>query len=77
MRRRSRASTAARCLFPTAPWSWPTTATSTIRSCCPKSQVAAGYPAIMPSFAGQISEDDVLKLVAYIRSLGDNKEIGQ
>ena len=43
----------------------------------PKSQVAAGYPAIMPSFAGQLSEDDVLKLIAYIRSLGDNKEIGQ
>jgi cytochrome c oxidase subunit 2 len=43
----------------------------------PKSQVAAGYAPVMPSFAGQVSEDDILKLVAYIRSLGDNKEIGQ
>jgi cytochrome c oxidase subunit 2 len=43
----------------------------------PKSQVVAGYAPIMPSFAGQVSEDDILKLVAYIRSLGDNKEIGQ
>jgi cytochrome c oxidase subunit 2 len=36
----------------------------------PKAQVAAGYPPIMPSFAGQIGEDDLLKLIAYIKSLG-------
>jgi cytochrome c oxidase subunit II len=35
----------------------------------PKSQVVAGYPPIMPSFAGQIGEDDLLKLIAYIQSL--------
>jgi cytochrome c oxidase subunit 2 len=35
----------------------------------PKSQVAAGYPPVMPSFAGQIGEDDLLKLMAYIQSL--------
>ncbi len=39
----------------------------------PKAQVAAGYPAVMPSFAGQIGEDDLLKLVAYIKSLGTVK----
>jgi cytochrome c oxidase subunit 2 len=36
----------------------------------PKSQVAAGYPAIMPSFAGQIGEEDLMKLIAYVKSLG-------
>jgi cytochrome c oxidase subunit II len=35
----------------------------------PKSQIAAGYAAVMPSFAGQIEEEDVLKLTAYLRSL--------
>jgi cytochrome c oxidase subunit 2 len=35
----------------------------------PKSQVVAGYAPIMPSFAGQIGEDDLMKLIAYIQSL--------
>ncbi|MFO1103155.1 MAG: cytochrome c oxidase subunit II [Methylocystis sp.] len=29
----------------------------------------AGYPRIMPSFLGQIGEEDVLRLIAYIKSL--------
>ena len=37
----------------------------------PRNQIAAGYPAIMPSFAGQIGEEDLMKLIAYIKSLGD------
>jgi cytochrome c oxidase subunit 2 len=36
----------------------------------PKAQVAAGYDPVMPTFAGQISEDDLAKLVAYIESIG-------
>jgi cytochrome c oxidase subunit 2 len=28
----------------------------------------AGYPAVMPSFSGQISEEDMLALLAYIKS---------
>ncbi len=36
----------------------------------PQSQIAAGYPHIMPTFQNVLSEDDVLKLVAYIKSLG-------
>jgi cytochrome c oxidase subunit 2 len=36
----------------------------------PKKDVAAGYDPVMPSFSGQASEDDVAKLVAYIKSLG-------
>jgi cytochrome c oxidase subunit 2 len=35
----------------------------------PHSQVAAGYPDIMPTFQNVLGEDDVLKLVAYIKSL--------
>jgi cytochrome c oxidase subunit 2 len=37
----------------------------------PKSQVAAGYAPVMPSFAGQIGEDDLVKLIAYIKSLAN------
>jgi cytochrome c oxidase subunit 2 len=37
----------------------------------PKSQIAAGYLAIMPSFAGRIGEEDLLKLITYLKSLGE------
>jgi cytochrome c oxidase subunit 2 len=36
-----------------------------------------GYPPIMPTFQGQVSEDEVLQIVAYIKSLatsGERKE---
>jgi len=36
----------------------------------PKAEVAAGYAPVMPSFAGQVGEDDLAKLVAYVQSLG-------
>jgi cytochrome c oxidase subunit 2 len=35
----------------------------------PASQVAAGYAPVMPSFAGRVSEDELIRLVAYIKSL--------
>jgi cytochrome c oxidase subunit 2 len=38
----------------------------------PRSQIAAGYDAVMPSFEGKISEDQLLRLVTYIKSLGEN-----
>jgi cytochrome c oxidase subunit 2 len=38
----------------------------------PKAQVAAGYQPVMPTFAGQIGEDDLAKLVAYIQSISPN-----
>jgi cytochrome c oxidase subunit 2 len=40
----------------------------------PASEVAAGYAPIMPSFEGQLGQDEILKLVAYIRSLADQGE---
>ena len=36
----------------------------------PKAEVAAGYAPVMPTFAGQIGEDDLARLVAYIESIG-------
>jgi cytochrome c oxidase subunit 2 len=35
----------------------------------PAAQVPAGYERLMPSFAGRISEEDLVKLIAYIRGL--------
>jgi cytochrome c oxidase subunit II len=43
----------------------------------PGSFIVAGYPPIMPDFSGQIGEGDLLKLVAYIKSLGRNRESGR
>jgi cytochrome c oxidase subunit II len=37
----------------------------------PQKQIAAGYPPIMPTFANQLGEEDVLKLTAYVKSLAD------
>ena len=40
----------------------------------PNAQIPAGYPAnVMPSFSGEISEEDLLKLVAYIQSIGSQE----
>jgi cytochrome c oxidase subunit 2 len=43
-----------------------------IRDCIlePRSFTVAGYPPVMPSFSGQLGEEDLIKLVAYIQSLG-------
>jgi cytochrome c oxidase subunit II len=35
----------------------------------PQKEVVAGYEPIMPSFAGQIDEEQLMSLIAYIRSL--------
>jgi cytochrome c oxidase subunit 2 len=36
----------------------------------PKSEVVAGYQPVMPSFEGQIIEPDLLRIIAYIKSIG-------
>jgi len=36
----------------------------------PTSKVVAGFQPIMPSFRGRVSEDELIQLVAYIKSLG-------
>jgi cytochrome c oxidase subunit 2 len=37
----------------------------------PSSQVTAGYEPVMPSFSGKVSEEDLIKLIAYIKSLAN------
>jgi cytochrome c oxidase subunit II len=36
----------------------------------PEKEVAGGYKPIMPTFKGRLSEEQILQLVSYIRSLG-------
>jgi cytochrome c oxidase subunit 2 len=35
----------------------------------PRAKVTAGFRAVMPTFQGQISEEQLLQLLAYIKSL--------
>jgi cytochrome c oxidase subunit 2 len=35
----------------------------------PRAQVTAGFAAVMPSYAGRVTEDELIRLVAYIKSL--------
>ena len=43
----------------------------------PNSEVVAGYAPVMPSFQGRISEDDLMALIAYLKSLGGASEGGR
>jgi cytochrome c oxidase subunit II len=36
----------------------------------PKRDVVAGFDPVMPSFQGQASEEDILDLIAYLKSTG-------
>lgn len=38
----------------------------------PRSQIVASYEPLMPSFAGKVTEDQLLRLVIYIKSLSGN-----
>lgn len=40
----------------------------------PGKQVVASYANVMPSFAGQISEEDLVRIIAYIKSLAPEGE---
>ena len=35
----------------------------------PNKQISAGYPPVMPTYQGQLTEDEVMQLVAYLKSL--------
>lgn len=39
-----------------------------------QAKLVKGYPAIMPSFQGSLNEQDVLELIAYIKTLGKETE---
>lgn len=43
----------------------------------PGAQLVAGYPPIMPPYEGQISEEGLLQIIAYIKSLGQEDEGGR
>ncbi|TWT80974.1 Cytochrome c oxidase subunit 2 precursor [Planctomycetes bacterium CA13] len=40
----------------------------------PKEKIAAGYQPVMPSYKGQLSDDDIDSLIAYIKSLSANAQ---
>jgi len=42
----------------------------------PQAQIVAGYPPIMPSYEGQLSDDQLNQLVAYVKSLTDGATEG-
>ncbi|HKV42036.1 MAG TPA: cytochrome c oxidase subunit II, partial [Blastocatellia bacterium] len=42
----------------------------------PKAKVVAGYQPIMPTFQGIVTEEQVLQLVAYVKSLGGEQSAG-
>jgi cytochrome c oxidase subunit 2 len=39
----------------------------------PAAQVTAGYQPVMPTYQGRINEDELLELIAYIKSLGSKQ----
>ena len=39
----------------------------------PNAKIVKGYPAVMPTYRGQLSEEQILDLIAYIRSLTPEK----
>ncbi|MBI4444944.1 MAG: cytochrome c oxidase subunit II [Acidobacteria bacterium] len=43
----------------------------------PRSKIVAGYPTVMPTFQGQISEEGLLQLIAFIKSLTPRQEGNQ
>jgi cytochrome c oxidase subunit 2 len=43
----------------------------------PGSQVVAGYDPVMPTFEGHINEGDLLKIIAYIKSIGNTERAGR
>ena len=39
----------------------------------PQAKIVSGFPPIMPTFQGLVSEEQLLQLIAYVRSLGEAK----
>jgi cytochrome c oxidase subunit 2 len=39
----------------------------------PNSILLPNYPPIMPTFQGQVNEEQVLQLIAYVKSLGSEE----
>jgi len=41
----------------------------------PQAKTVSGFPPIMPTFQGLVSEEQLLQLIAYVRSLGEAKPL--
>lgn len=41
----------------------------------PQAKIAAGFQPIMPTFQGQVSEDDLIRLLSYIKTLGAEEKV--
>ena len=39
----------------------------------PAKQITAGYENIMPSFAGHLSEEEIMQLIAYLKAIGQQE----
>jgi len=42
----------------------------------PQAKIVKGYQPIMPTYQGQVTEQDILQLIQFIRSLGSNSSQG-
>ena len=42
----------------------------------PKAKIVAGYAPVMPSYKGQLSDDDIESIIAYIQSIADQPSGG-
>lgn len=40
----------------------------------PSAKVVYGYDALMPTYEGQLTEDQLLQIIAYLKSIGENPE---
>jgi cytochrome c oxidase subunit 2 len=38
----------------------------------PKAKVVAGYQPVMPSYKGQLSDDDIASIIEFLKSLSSN-----
>ncbi len=43
----------------------------------PGRDIVAGYEPLMPSFSGQLGEDQIVRLIAYIKSLSDKRVLNE
>jgi cytochrome c oxidase subunit 2 len=43
----------------------------------PQAKIVNGYQPIMPTFQGLVTEDQLLSLIEYVKSLSANQPIGQ
>ena len=43
----------------------------------PKAKIVEGYPAVMPSYKGQLSDDDIDSIIAFLKEISDKTPTGE